>query len=127
MKLERLVEGFFAAGRETAASNDPVALHRLRVMAKRLRYALEILDPPGAKPWLTRLRRVQQELGEMNDAMVASRFLRSLPSLSAKARPLPALLEADAEGHIAAFRKVWGRQFSKRGESACLKWARSLG
>ncbi len=124
MKLELLVEGFFAAGRETATSNDPAALHRLRVSAKRLRYALEILDPPGAKPWLARLRVVQQELGEMNDAVVASRFLRSLPSLSAKARPLPALLEAEAEAHIAAFRVIWGRHFGKRGESACLKWAK---
>lgn len=123
MKVQRLAAEFFAVGRETEASSDPAALHRLRVAAKRLRYALEILDPPGAKPRLARLRQLQEALGDMNDAHVACRFLRTLPALSAKARPLPARLEAEVQTQIAKYRQLWGRYFGKRGESAWMKWA----
>lgn len=126
MTLPALVTAFFAAGRAAAVSDDSQALHRFRILAKRLRYAVEILDPEGGKPWLTPLRLVQENLGKMQDAVVAAQFLQHLPSLSALARPLPKRLHAEAAQHILRFRKTWLRYFHARAEEACLAWARTV-
>ena len=73
--------------RLTAAAPDlaklsPQARHRVRILAKRQRYALELLSPllPGGAParTLKLLSRVQQLLGEVNDVYVAVSMLRSL-------------------------------------------------
>lgn len=126
MKLEPCVERFFAAGKRAAASDDVEELHEFRIAAKRLRYSIEILDREGGQDRLKRLRRVQQILGEMNDANVAAEFLLSLPSLSAAAKPLPATLQQKAKGQIAAFRKNWEKRFGEKAEKAWLSWAQSV-
>jgi CHAD domain-containing protein len=126
MKLEQLVEDFFASGKQAAVSTQGDQLHAFRIAAKRLRYSLEILDPQGAKEWLERLRTVQKELGDMNDALVAERYLRRLPSLSKQARPLLGALHREAESHIAKFHRTWRRSFGPRAEQAWLAWARSI-
>jgi len=60
----------------------PQRRHRLRILAKRQRYALELLDPlleGGAPPRTIKLlSRLQQLLGEINDAHVAVLMLPSL-------------------------------------------------
>jgi CHAD domain-containing protein len=127
MKLESLVEEFFAAGRAASATRDRHQLHQFRIAAKRLRYTIELLDPGGAALWLRRLRLVQQQLGDMNDALVAEEFLRSLPSRSPAARKLPAKLHAEAQAHIAAFQRTWQRRFGPRAERAWLTWSRQSG
>jgi len=126
MKLETLVENFFTAGKKAANSKDRDELHTFRIAAKRLRYTIELLDPKGGNDWLRRLRVVQEQLGNMNDAFVAEQFLRALPSRSIQARPLPAQLHAEALTHIAAFQKTWLRRFGLRTEKAWLSWAREL-
>ena len=126
MKLEAVVTQFFAAGKTAAASNDDSELHAFRIAVKRLRYTIEILDPDGGREWLKRLRLVQKELGQMNDAVVAERYLNSIPKLSQAAKPIPAKLKAEAQSHIAAFRKTWQRSFGIRSEKAWLTWARAI-
>jgi inorganic triphosphatase YgiF len=73
--------------RLTAAARDlgdlpPQGRHRLRILAKRQRYALELLAPllPGRAPAraLKPLARLQQLLGEINDAHVTVSMLPSL-------------------------------------------------
>jgi CHAD domain-containing protein len=127
MKLSSLVEEFFAAGRAASTSRDRCQLHQFRIAAKRLRYTIEILHPDGAEAWLVRLRTVQQQLGDMNDVLVAEEFLRSLPSRSPAARKLPAKLRAEAQAHIAAFQRTWQRRFGPRSERAWLRWSRQAG
>jgi CHAD domain-containing protein len=122
-----LIDGFFAAGNRAAASDDVRELHTLRIAAKHLRYALEILEPDGAKPLLTALKQVQRTLGDMNDAFVAAAFLEGLSSLTPRARRLPSLLRNDGEGHIAAFHRLWPRTFSTRAQKRWLTWARAAG
>ncbi len=56
-------------------------LHALRIEFKRLRYALEffeeVLGPEGSGI-ITLVKTVQDHLGDLNDAQVASQFLREL-------------------------------------------------
>lgn len=53
--------------------------HRLRIASKRLRYTLEyfqdVLGPAG-KPLITQIKLLQDHLGELQDAVVASNLLR---------------------------------------------------
>ena len=127
MTLAETVAAFFAAGHAAARTADPAELHAFRIAAKRLRYAIEILSPGGAgKRRLHRLRQVQKELGDMNDALVAAAFLRSLPARTKAAQPLPRRLDAEARRHIEAFRELWRARFSRRAEKSWLAWARAL-
>lgn len=61
-------------GRKISASSPHDALHRLRIEIKRLRYQLEYLAEPYGKPLAAatiKLRRLQQTLGNHQDACVA--------------------------------------------------------
>lgn len=125
MKLEPIVEEFFATGEKAASSDDGAVLHALRIATKHLRYTIEILDPKDADEWLAKLKKVQQQLGDMNDCFVAERFLRELPSRSPDARALPRLLHSEAHEHIAKFQATWHRHFGEANHQAWLDWARS--
>ena len=126
MSMEKLIQDFFDAGHKAVASNEADVLHSFRVAAKRLRYTIEILHPQSGEEYLKLLRVIQRQLGDMNDAFVAERYLRALPSRSAAAQPLPRLLRCQAEAHVAKFQKTWQRRFGKCAEKAWLEWARSL-
>jgi triphosphatase len=80
--IERGHRRVIAAGRHLPAL-PPLGRHRLRILAKRQRYALELLAPllsPGAPArTLKALSRLQQVLGEINDVHVA---VSTLPSLT---------------------------------------------
>jgi CHAD domain-containing protein len=79
--IERGHERVIAAGRHLPAL-PPQGRHRLRILAKRQRYALELLAAllPGGAParTLKALSRLQQLLGEINDVHVAASMLPSL-------------------------------------------------
>jgi inorganic triphosphatase YgiF len=70
------------AGPRDLAKLSPRGRHRLRILAKRQRYALELLAPllSGGAParTLKLLTRLQQLLGEINDVHVAVSMLPSL-------------------------------------------------
>lgn len=71
--------------------------HRVRILAKRLRYALEFfaeaLPGPQTAAYVERLAALQDELGALNDAVVARARLRKL----AQARPVRAALDELAD------------------------------
>jgi hypothetical protein len=61
------------AGFMPAAITDDVALHDMRIAAKRLRYVLELTHPcfgPYAKTAIKHLKALQDVLGEIHDADV---------------------------------------------------------
>ena len=79
--IERGHERLASAARDLAKLS-PQGRHRLRILAKRQRYALELLTPlldDGAPTrTLKQLSRLQQLLGEINDVHVAVSMLPSL-------------------------------------------------
>ncbi len=126
MKVEKLVEQFFTAGDRANASGHPDDLHALRIAGKRLRYLIEILDPEGGERRLTLLRRLQDQLGDMHDCVVAERYLQALPSSSAKAQTVAAVLHKEADGHITKAQKAWARSFGPKSQDAWLAWAATI-
>jgi CHAD domain-containing protein len=64
------------------ASLEPAALHKIRLHAKRLRYAAEIFAPlcPGKAThrFIRGLSRLQDRLGALNDGAVAATMLAEL-------------------------------------------------
>ena len=86
-------------GRAITPESPDEALHALRLDCKRLRYLFEFFEPIYGKtlrPFVERLKRLQDELGDFNDACVATERLRQY----AESLPLEATRPADpcAEG-----------------------------
>jgi CHAD domain-containing protein len=70
-RLDRVVDGL---GRHPT----PTELHDVRILAKRLRYATEAVAPAAgkqARKFATDAARIQDALGELNDAAVAGAWL----------------------------------------------------
>jgi len=70
-----------AIGDDIEESSPPQVLHGLRIRAKRLRYAVEFLEPIYAKParaYAKRLIAVQDILGRHQDDVVAIATLRDI-------------------------------------------------
>jgi CHAD domain-containing protein len=64
-----------------AAGEDPAAFHRARIAAKRTRYLAEALAPVFGEPaarLASEVEKVQEVLGEHQDAVVASELLRQV-------------------------------------------------
>jgi CHAD domain-containing protein len=91
-------------------------LHRVRINAKRLRYAAEAVAPVAAQP-VSRVAkaaaRVQDVLGEHQDAVVAATWLRTRESHSGKGTALPARLERAEREAAAAARAAWPAAWGK--------------
>jgi triphosphatase len=66
--------------------------HRLRIAVKKLRYAIELLeslyDEREARPFVKRLKRVQDELGYANDVRVAYGLVIELGRSTADSEPV---------------------------------------
>ncbi len=66
--------------------------HRLRIAVKKLRYAIELLDTlydqRDARPFIKRLKRVQDELGHANDVRVAYSLVIELGRSAAHIEPM---------------------------------------
>jgi CHAD domain-containing protein len=65
--------------REAGSLYAPEALHRARVTAKKLRYALEVADESGAAPCraeVLTLKRTQDALGHLHDLQVLESHVR---------------------------------------------------
>jgi CHAD domain-containing protein len=79
-ELPPLVSAYFASVREFLGEKPtPAGLHRLRLASKRLRYTLELFVPcypAGLKERLSALKKLQDLLGEINDAVASDRLLR---------------------------------------------------
>ena len=107
-------ERMLAAAANASGSNEAAAWHALRITAKRMRYSLEafrdILDESTATDFIERLRTLQDNLGEMNDASVAAREAATwlTSAAGADAPPVQRVAVAryigDAEGAVALAR-----------------------
>jgi len=77
--------------------SDPAQVHRMRVVAKKLRYASEFLQSlfpqKAVRDYARSLARLQDALGELNDCATGLRLLDSLPPHRSKA-------DADVRGLV---------------------------
>ncbi len=72
--LPRALDRILARGRKVGVNSEPERLHKLRIAIKRLRYQLEYLSEPYGEQIAgvsKRLRRLQNTLGNHQDAFVA--------------------------------------------------------
>lgn len=87
-------------------------LHRLRIAAKKLRYAAEFFESlfrgGRARPYIRALARLQDALGGLNDCAKGGQLLDELGAVAARADQ--ALAQASARGWLAANRS---RRLSK--------------
>lgn len=101
----------------------PEARHRLRIAAKKTRYAAEFFDslflPKTVRPYIKGLTGLQDELGLLNDAAVADRLLTSIPSgqpqLDESVGFVKGFLAARAIGEDKTIVKLW-----KKFERVCV-------
>jgi CHAD domain-containing protein len=110
-------------GRELSKSPADGQLHEVRKAVKRARYAAELsaaVGSTGTRKYLKRAKRVQDVLGDHQDAVVASRLLEELrgrlPQHESQVA-LTALIgrqEARRAASRSAFPKAWKR-FEKHG------------
>jgi CHAD domain-containing protein len=121
--MQPLLRAVQRAGRDLDAETPAVALHRLRVRVKRLRYASEALEAlvgDEVHPVLRRLVRLQDALGEHQDAVTQVAWLRAYAG-SAQLPPATLLamgavvdrLERRAEKLRARVARAWSR-FDRR-------------
>ena len=117
--LPGIVGAYFAEARELLAEIERRAndgkrssaerLHRLRLISKRLRYTLELFRPlygTGLDERLAELKRLQDVLGEINDAATSAAMIRK----TAGAERMLRYLEQRAAQKTAEFRRAW-REF----------------
>ena len=106
-----------------AAMDLPESVHRLRIMSKRLRYALEImesgLDPARSSELLLMARRLQDQLGPINDLHELATSLEQwsgedsakLDGAIAAALPeLAGLYRDEVSSRLRRFRGWWERE-----------------
>jgi CHAD domain-containing protein len=93
-------------------------LHDLRIRTKRVRYAAEAVAPllgRQARAFAAAAAGLQEELGDLHDAVVAEQWLRDWARRSRSmqgvfaAGELAGLERADAQRHRARWRKAWRR------------------
>jgi len=97
------------------AGGSPEDLHDVRIRVKRCRYAVEAVEPTlgkGAAAFARELARLQDRLGELNDAFVAEAWLREWGrdrrgAAAFAAGELAGLELADAEAARRRWRKAW--------------------
>ena len=92
--LDKRHKRVLKSGREFEQLSD-ADLHRLRISLKKLRYASEFFAAqfPDGKPrtYIRALRRLQDDLGQLNDAAVAESCLKKLLDKQQNSRHLAAL------------------------------------
>ena len=94
-------------------------LHRVRIKAKRCRYAAEAIVPVGGKPiarFARRVQRLQRILGELHDAVVVEQRLREIKGDREEmfaAGTLAALESLAADEARSSWRKAWKKASKK--------------
>lgn len=116
--LEREQQRLHRRGRKLKGA-DPDRRHRVRIAAKRTRYAAEFFASlyPGkrVRPYVKALAGVQDALGRLNDASVAARLLDDVaeddPALREGAAMVRGYLAACGAQGVRSVRKRW-KQFT---------------
>jgi CHAD domain-containing protein len=117
--LPPMVTAYFSRVRAALAKDPtPRKLHGLRLASKRLRYTLELFQPcypAGLDDRLEALKKLQDWLGDVNDAVASGRLLRGALKRQPKVRKF--LREWAAE-KAAEFARHWKETFDARGQEA---------
>jgi triphosphatase len=95
----------------------PEARHRVRIAAKKARYAAEFFEslfaPKAVRPYVEGLTGLQDELGFLNDAAVADRLLTDMsaakPELQASAGFVKGFLAARVKTDDKVITRLWKR------------------
>jgi CHAD domain-containing protein len=116
--LPRLVAGYFDEVRGFLAEDrEPEHLHSMRLAAKRLRYTLELFRRcygPALEQRLDALKKLQDSLGDVNDAVATGKLLGDSADEAVKA-----FLRARAAEKAAEFHNHWKEVFDAPGRE---KW-----
>jgi triphosphatase len=102
-------------GKLSAAT--PKARHKVRIAAKKARYAAEFFQSllPKTKPYIKSLSHLQDELGRLNDISVADRLLKELTGehieLQESAALVRGYLAASAANDVKKINGLW-KKFS---------------
>ncbi len=111
-RLARMAARVLKRGRKAARGQAPAnKLHRLRIAAKRLRYALEVQAPmagDGASTFIEQLKRVQGWLGEANDCRTVARMAEDWPDSAELKKALKARSRRNVEAFLAHWRRYFG-------------------
>jgi CHAD domain-containing protein len=110
------------AVRRGRCGTDVVALHRIRIRAKRLRYISETMGPfvprrqrRAYARFIRRISRLQEYLGELHDIYLDRNALRAIPgvdpSVADEIIELEAAVAAEAQH---AWRATWAKISSRR-------------
>ena len=112
-------ERLFLPGARVSGGRRPTPeLHRLRLASKRLRYTLELFRPcypAGLEERLDALKKLQDWLGEVNDAVASGKLLRGALKRQPKVRKF---LEERAAEKAAEFARHWKETFDAPGQEA---------
>ena len=118
-ELPPMVSAYFSRVRDSLEEGAaPRKLHRLRLASKRLRYTLELFRPcypAGLEHRLDALKKLQDWLGEVNDAVASARLLRGALKRQPKVRKF---LEDRAAAQAAEFVRHWKEAFDAAGQEA---------
>lgn len=130
-RLRRASRRLLKASRSFAGL-DAAHRHRVRILAKQLRYALDlyaiVLPQPATASYVDALAELQDALGALNDAAVAMTLLPKLTESSAliaaavrRSQRSDAETVADVERRLSALRRLeapWRRKIRKAAASA---------
>jgi CHAD domain-containing protein len=118
-ELPHMVSAYFFQVREALAGRPtPGELHRVRLASKRLRYTLELFRPcypAGLEERLEALKKLQDFLGEVNDAVASARLLRAALKRHPEVRQF---LKERAAEKAAGFARHWEETFDATGQEA---------
>jgi inorganic triphosphatase YgiF len=116
--LDRLRRKLFKNGLDLAALDDH-GRHKVRIHAKRLRYAADgcasLFDAEAVKRFVDRLKAVQDQLGTLNDIVTAEGLVAGLE---------PDAAGAYAAGHLAGLRAARRPKLIRRGGRALRRLAK---
>ena len=121
IQLPAVVAAYYARVRETIGGKTKDSeFHALRVLTKRVRYALELFRAcygPGLRVRLAALRHLQQLLGEVSDCAAAAKVLAKCETKnSVQRRRLEQFLMERRIEKVDHFRQFWTREFDAPGK-----------
>jgi CHAD domain-containing protein len=123
-QLPKVTRRYFKEGREALAPGATwEAMHAFRLRTKRYRYTLETFRDfygPGIEKRIEALRKIQTYLGDINDCIVTTTMLESIPGTE----DTRAKLAERAAEKTAKLREYWAENFDKPGGE--LLWTRYL-
>jgi CHAD domain-containing protein len=122
-ELPRLMSDYYSTVRKALkAKPSPASLHTIRLASKKVRYTLEMFKPcygAGFDQRMAALKDVQTSLGEINDAVAATRLVRDAMPRSVRRKTLQTYLKKRAAEKAEEFRIHWTEQFDAEG---CELW-----